>query len=287
MFFCHAGIANVDWTLTVTPFLDDKSGICEEAALNDGPGGRFDTNYFLHLGGDAVLEAKARCGNVTERGVFSFKILGAQPSPDKVISFIRERQDSLWFAEYIAQRENDLKQFDEFGYPATSKVGKKVGYGIFQLTDPKPTCEQLWNWMANVKAAIRILQTKVSEARKWMNCNCSEKKCKEGFCVRHPRGGQRLQALHDTGSAAVPERKESNCIFMDSTKRTIEDAVAMKMYNGAMTNYCYWDTSNHVWKFNNTGPYGNYVGSVCNCLEPCCTKCGCNCAVVPWSPWSK
>ena len=71
---------------------------------------------------------------------------------------------------------------------------------------------------------------------------------------------------------AVTVRQEGNCCFKDATLRTIEDAVAMKIFNGASCgHYCAWDNSNKQWKFNplNTLPGQtecsgfNYVAQVC------------------------
>ena len=54
--------------------------------------------------------------------------------------------------------------------------------------------------------------------------------------------------------------------FEDKTSYVIEDAVTMKLYNGASGgNYCAWDGTNNKWKFNQYNNMGfDYVNAICN-----------------------
>ncbi len=152
-----------------------------------------------------------------------------------------------WFAPYVARHENHLRQFvDSSGSPSISGDG---GVGIFQLTNPPAACNQVWFWKDNVAEGTRRLRAFVTQAKNWMS-------------------NQRSQAAEQNQGTAppVPKTVEANCVFAENTSRTIEDAVALKMFNGASRgNYCSWDNANNKWKFNPTNNLNfNYVNRVCS-----------------------
>ncbi|UJR16957.1 hypothetical protein I4U23_003855 [Adineta vaga] len=119
-----------------------------------------------------------------------------------------------------AQESNGGKQFNN-GYPLFSAAHDN-GYGIYQITNPSPTYNEVWNWKANVDKGIQILNQKTNAAITWMN-------------------DQRAQARQQTGrdQPVDDHRVGSNCFFSDNSTRTIVDAVAIKQFNGASGgNYC-------------------------------------------------
>ncbi|APW62202.1 hypothetical protein [Paludisphaera borealis] len=71
------------------------------------------------------------------------------------------------------------------------------GVGIMQITVPRPTDDQVWNWRANVAEGVRIFQQKVAAARGYP------------AQVRRSQGFQTLVAQfnaahHKHGQAAIP-----------------------------------------------------------------------------------
>uniref|UniRef100_A0A914YA29 Uncharacterized protein n=1 Tax=Panagrolaimus superbus TaxID=310955 RepID=A0A914YA29_9BILA len=121
------------------------------------------------------------------------------------------------------------------------------GYGIYQLTIPEPKCDDIWNWKHSVNTGITVIHQKIKIASDWMK-------------------RQRGQAFNNTGHAVpVPCLKVKNCVFQESTSEVIDDAVAIKAFNGAPLHYCAWNNAQKCWYFvvvdNNNR---NYVESVCS-----------------------
>jgi hypothetical protein len=147
-----------------------------------------------------------------------------------------------------AQESRGGQQFLNNGYPLFSSAHDN-GYGIYQLTNPKPTYNEVWNWKANIDSGIVLLNQKKNQADSWMT-------------------KQRRQAREETGEERPVdgERVGRNCFFSDNSNMTIEDAVAVQLFNGAPRGYyCAWDNSNQQWKFNRLNDIGeNYVLLVCN-----------------------
>lgn len=195
------------------------------------------------IGGEATLIVKTNEIVPIEK---RFKIRGIQPAPKTVQLYIG---NEIWFAKAIAMQESSYRQFDDkTSMPLRTDDG---GYGLFQLTDPVPTTVQKWSWKANVDEAKRRLRGFIKIADDWMT-------------------DQRSQARADTGhDVPVPDEKVGNCFFSDSGPHQIEDAVAIKMYNGAYRHYVSWNNSAKRWQFNRFDEEGkmNYVERVCSRLD--------------------
>ena len=199
--------------------------------------------------------------------------------------------DWLWFAPAVARHETqDINgmgsRYNQFLDAATSPdragmpVGK-AGYGLFQITGdpvrrhaPTPT-RLLWNWEENLVQGVGILRDKRRMAVRWM-------------------ARQREEA--DACSTPLPVLKVGGVYFGDGTTHTMEDAVAIKLFNGGSLapstwvdagpmpagfrlspqdsgHYCFWDSEARAWAINRyNSPYGrvapfDYVARVCAEVE--------------------
>ncbi len=268
----------VSWTFSLATSGGTNDALCTGSHTLQGTGSRWDIVAAITLNGGWVMGGKATVSwkiNDAQAGSISFSILGSQPDRQTVINYITTQvsgNSRLWFTPYVAMHESTqgtLSGPTQFcdktsgyslctsttdGYPLRAADN---GFGIMQLTNPAPTCDQLWNWKKNCDEGVRRLSTLATNAWNWMNSANLNSNGKPT--------GQRLQARQDTGhDVPVPTDTEANCVFADGTARIIEDAVAMKMYNGATANFCAWDNSNLVWKFNKLNELNfNYVQQVC------------------------
>lgn len=206
-------------------------------------------------GGQAVLTCKYN--DVTKNT--TFYIRGNNPSKSTVISYINSRTN-LWYPRYVAIHESGsssfsvMRQFNETGTFYSGNADVKYtpnasgdgGFGIFQLTNPTPSAQQLWSWHANCDEGISRLNAAQTYANNWM-------------------ASQRRQMSDEGFSIPVPTITYNNVTFAENTIYIIEHAVALKRYNGASGgNFCAWDNANHCWKFNETNSLGfNYVSRIC------------------------
>ena len=249
-----ATYCSIDTTITVSwNFKLTKSGMNDDVCVDDitltGYGQQWEITKNIRqvIGGKAQLSWTA--DGVS--GSVSFNIVGKQPDRLTVMQYISS-STNLWYAPYIALHESTQgsilgpTQFStkNIGYPLKSSDN---GYGVMQLTNPPPSCMQIWSWKANCDEGLRRLRVLAQNAQSWMT-------------------SQRSQALGDVGNEVpVPDHAEAKCIFKDNSPRTIEDAVAMKMFNGASEgNFCAWQNNIKQWKFNVLNNLGfNYVERVC------------------------
>lgn len=236
----YCGVDNPIWSLVINP--SKTYSMCSISYLS-GYGSSWSIPFYGGImGGDANLTLKS---NSLFKSL-NFRIRGSQPSNSDVISEISQIQQDIWFAPYVAKHESNFVQFNEDGTPMKSFDN---GYGIYQLTNPTPTCDQIWNWKSNILEGVSRLRSALYQANTWMS-------------------KQRFQAKSETGSyQTVTVRQEGNCCFKDGTSQTIEAAVAMKIFNGASNgHYCAWENAPaKQWKFNPLNNLNfNYVARVCN-----------------------
>ncbi|MGE4564513.1 MAG: hypothetical protein AB7F32_06565 [Victivallaceae bacterium] len=205
-------------------------------------------------GGYAALTCRYR----GLEGRAAFAIRGLNPAKEDAGRFIGSISP-LWYAHYVAIHESGsaaapvMKQFieseharrGEIGVIYTPNASRDGGFGIYQLTNPKPTEQQLWSWKANCAEGARQLEAAQTYADRWM-----EK--------------QRRQMLDEGFSVPVPPVSYGAVTFAEGTGRRIEHAVALKRYNGASSgNFCVWDNMTKQWKFNPKNNIGiNYVERV-------------------------
>lgn len=246
----------VDYTLTI----HFRTGNRDEVSTYSG---RVKADTAWHItgamgsdfrGGHAMLTCRYR--GLEERAAFAIR--GLNPAKEDAGRFIGSISP-LWYAPCVAIHESGsaaapvMKQFNEsehlrqggIGIQYTPNASRDGGFGIYQLTNPKPTEQQLWNWKANCAEGARQLEAAQTYADRWM-----EK--------------QRRQMLDEGFSVPVPPVSYGAVTFAEGTGRRIEHAVALKRYNGASSgNFCVWDNMTKQWKFNPKNNIGiNYVERV-------------------------
>ena len=203
-----------------------------------------------------------------------FRIRGRNPDDDNARTFIQNIAGAPWYAYAIARKEslqNDdrYNQFNEpiGAYPwikGTPNWGYPDGWGMFQTDSASGfniEVRHLWNWQENSELAITILTGFVTAANTYMQ-------------------QERARARLDNGGVdvAVPDWPVGNCLFSDNGPHPIEDAVAMKMYNGGFLadRYVRWDSTTNSWEFNTvvwwqdaSGVWheNDYVAGVCQEVE--------------------
>ena len=96
----------------------------------------------------------------------SVRILGTNPSKEQIKSYIATFDDAPGFDRIIA-KESTYKQFiDADSEPVVAFDG---GYGLTQLTNPKPRYEDAWNWKANLRTGIELYRAKRREAKNYLS----------------------------------------------------------------------------------------------------------------------
>lgn len=170
------------------------------------------------------------------------------------------------------------------------------GWGLMQLDRSRgapgsTTLAEIWNWRQNVRAGLARLGAARAEADQWMNS-----------LRRDPSDpgqpeGQRPQSEVDTGRArwdpqppgSPPTQPGTQVIVNPNipivpvpnfptvypncpqfTNANIEDAVTMKIYNGAKPHFVGWISAAVGWRFTpvNTSNGRYYVREVCTEVEP-------------------
>jgi hypothetical protein len=127
--------------------------------------GEFFTAIFPHIrGGELTTTVSATIGKRHRQSRSHTRILGTNPS--KELLFAALPHDTL---RRISLQESGGRQFDapvgSVG-PCPLWSGDRLGgVGIFQITLPKPTADEVWNWRSNVGAGIRIFGQKLGAAR--------------------------------------------------------------------------------------------------------------------------
>jgi hypothetical protein len=240
--------------------------------------------------------------NLTPETTVRFVIGGKNPDNAKAKTYIQGCPDAgqtgnLWFAYAIAKSETAEHRYqgsfynqfrpnpakNQLGFPTWNDDGPTTpgGYGIFQVTgsvsDEKANIprKQIWNWQEDVKGGLDLLRSKRTTAVAWMN--------------------QQRNSQNANGTA-LPSHTVGSVTFAEGTNRKMEDAVTMKLYNGASRaptgfvdngsvpgflldpqgsdHYCFWKNAAHAWALNryNNPPEGiapfNYVSRVCTEVEP-------------------
>jgi len=175
-------------------------------------------------------------------GVFLFYVKGTNPSPSVITTYISSLSSS-WYLIPIARQESSLRQFTADGTPLLDSA---YGFGVFQLTNPKPTLTQIYDWKANIQQGVNLLGQYAVTAASWVTKQ-------ENDC----------RAANNGVLIPIPSYTDGKCTFTASGSQTFVDAVTIKRYNGASNgNYLSWN--NGKWQFNNLNSNGiDYVHAVC------------------------
>ena len=84
------------------------------------------------------------------------KIRGDNPLALDVDTYLGTRPESSGF-EKIVQKESRYKHFNHHDEPIKSF---DAGYGLCQLTTPKPSFAQVWNWKLNIDGGLALYAQK-------------------------------------------------------------------------------------------------------------------------------
>ena len=208
------------------------------------------TNSYYILCGLNAIRGGTYTVSVTASGStqsLTFNVLGKNPDASAVQSYIAIYEaiayGLVWYAMPVAYYETvgSFAQFTSSGYPVMKNNNGFYGFGIYPVAtnETEVYCQQIWNWKSNIVNGVAWLVNLrngsiESKARGWMDA-------------------QRALAKQQNNnvSVPVPTVTDSDCVFQDGTSRTIENAVALKIFNGADNgNYCFWDTNAKAWKIN-------------------------------------
>lgn len=121
------------------------------------------------------MELRTQLGTAVLTNVFHIR--GENPSDAEVEDLLA---DAPWYALPIVQQEcgytpeRGYRQFNTTGTLGTNIQGVATndykccpnrssdtnGWGLMQLTNPRPTAQQLWDWRANVQGGLAVLTNK-------------------------------------------------------------------------------------------------------------------------------
>ena len=200
----------------------------------------FDSDF---RGGNAVLTWTYQ---VLPKSTASFCIVGINPAPAAVKAYVAVASQHWALPKLIAQ-ESSWQQFTSSGLPNTDG-GSAPGFGLMQLTNPKPEASQIWHWRQNVDVGLQVFAQKMASGLAYW---------------------QRLVATYNGSGALLPiDQTESGCTFSYSPsagQHPFSDAVGLKRYNGASNgDYINW-TATTGWQYSNSASNGhNYVAAVCS-----------------------
>ncbi len=184
-----------------------------------------------------------------------FYIRGLNPTAQTV----REYFDSIeaeWYVYAIANRETGFRQMNGISTEGALVVGVDTtvckgatpneanvqdgGVGMFQITNPAPTANSVWDWRANTTQGLAIIDLKRTLATNLLN---------------------NQMAL--SNNTAIPATTVGGVTFQDNNPdaRPVLEACLIKAYNGLATwsdatnshignrNYAQWNTTTNRWEF--------------------------------------
>jgi GT2 family glycosyltransferase len=129
-------------------------------------GGHLDMALPLVRGGNLLITVRATvAGRALSAQSQNLQIVGTNPAFATLEPTLPH--DTL---RRIARLESGCRQFNAAAAGGTSRCplwsgDNAGGVGIFQLTSPRPTDDQVWSWRANVAGGIALFNQKVSAAR--------------------------------------------------------------------------------------------------------------------------
>ena len=208
-----------------------------------------------------------------------------------IASYIDDLPGSMWYWKYVAKHEGgeqDYRRYLQFneewdlveacdstGVRYTPNAAGDGGFGLYQLTwfdSPArhPNAQELWDWKENVASGTEWLAHHQTDAKGYMKV-------------------ERVEGQHygSGDSMFVPVVTVCGVVFADQTDITIEDAVALKRYNGVgrwpthfiyigdSRDYIEFHVDSRAWRLHEWAYYyrdghldsNNYVHSVCNQVE--------------------
>ena len=212
-------------------------------------------------GGKATLSTRL---STTSNGLsvdnpclYVFYIRGTNPAEAVCEQYINNN-NGPWYAKAIARVESGKQpavtgrtylQFNESGTLGsgwddyqycpnreggwTPQSTHSPGWGIFQLTNPRPDAQGLWSWKANIISAISLLQGKNTDAQAWLARQESQQSDEE---MDLP-----VEQQHPYASQVFVFAEYS---FQEGTAMTPLDVCTIQAYNGVKNGWViYWDNT--------------------------------------------
>lgn len=105
-----------------------------------------------------TLTVKALAGS--KQASMTVKIIGSNPSEDQVAAYLKDKTDGDTMVKLV-RHESKFQQFRKNGEPVKSFDN---GYGLTQVTNPKPKFEEVFNWQLNLDAGLRLYAIKKAAA---------------------------------------------------------------------------------------------------------------------------
>jgi hypothetical protein len=96
-----------------------------------------------------------------ESAAVDILVRGMNPSQAEVLAYLATKADSAGF-ERIVGHESKFRHFNSKNEPIRSFDN---GFGMCQLTTPKPSFEEVWNWQRNLDGGLRLFAEKLRAAR--------------------------------------------------------------------------------------------------------------------------
>lgn len=124
-------------------------------------------------GGNLTLTVSVAIdGNNLEFSSMPYPVRAKRPDEAIVRAYISlraaQRGVNLYTADLgrIVRHESSYRQFTDDGLPLFSR-DRLGGVGLFQITRPAPSDDEIWNWQKNVDRGIEIFRQKLSMARRY------------------------------------------------------------------------------------------------------------------------
>jgi hypothetical protein len=203
-----------------------RIGECRERWAESVTGGIWRPTFGRTIiGGEATLRVRARVhGLLLAADVTNIHIRGTNPGAAAITA---RAGGAGTTGDRVACHESSRQQFDASGMPL---LGPGGDVGVMQLCNPAATCQQRWDWTANVDQGLALFGDKQAAALGYLN--------------NHRIDGNYPNSL-GLSNAAVLERE------------------SIKRYNGG--HYWEWDDDVSQW-VNNPDPGNNYVANVLGCI---------------------
>lgn len=204
-----------------------QAGTCASAGVscvyfdqaNGLVGGVWLPQFQGYRGGDVRIGVSVTYAGSVLRAETRVKIIGTNPPFSEVH---KACGGSTTDAAKIACHESGMQQFRKSGLPV---LGPGGDVGIMQLCGPKPaTCDERWNWRANVAAGIALFTTHSAAARQYLDTHKVDGKW--------------------------PNDK-------NMTKEQVLQRESIKRYNGRV--YWTWDEKSSMWLAQPPGDYTDKV----------------------------
>jgi hypothetical protein len=116
------------------------------------------------LGGILTVEVKAGA----EQFKRSIYIKGKNPSIETVKNYLKNIPNTKGFDTLLAQESKGKHFIVADGEPL---VAFDRGYGITQITNPKPNFEQIWSWKENIQIGSKLYRSYQKDAKAMLDAH--------------------------------------------------------------------------------------------------------------------